>query len=112
MENGGGISPAAPRCGPPPGRATLLGDLTGPRLAVDLEGQVVDLARALRVVVDLGADLDPGQPHVLREPTVILHDPVEHRLDVDLAVERGHGAVVDVEVEEAPLAVGPGVALV
>ena len=49
----------------------LLGEFERAVLAVDLEGEVLDLGRARGVVVDLGADLDARQPHGVREAAVL-----------------------------------------
>src|SRR5689334_4589670 len=77
-------------------RGPLLRELDRLRRAVDLEGQAVDLHRALGVLVDLGADLDAGQPHVVGEAAAPLAatEPVDDRLDVDLAVDRGRARAV------------------
>src|SRR5580704_10733527 len=91
--------------------------------AVDVEGEVADVHRTGGAVVNLGADLDPGQVHARAERAhaaaggggaagVVAHDPAENRLDVDRSVKVVLRRVAEVEVEEAPLAVGPGVALV
>ena len=64
----GRLSAASRRARP---RARLLGELERAVLAVDLEREVLDLGRARRRVVDLGADLDARQPHVRGEAAVV-----------------------------------------
>src|SRR6185312_14595925 len=108
---GRGGCPSAATAG---GTGSLLRELDRLGRAVDLEREVLDRRLAGRVVVDLGAELDAGQPHVVGEAAVLALHVVEDGLDVDLAGEvlaaRAGGAAVG-EVEEPPAA-APAVALV